>query len=248
MRVCAHRQWLRVGIVLVVLCAYVVATLGVIPSPTVIGRWLGRTMGTSERFACEDCGCGCASAMECWTHCCCHTPEERLAWALERGVMPPEGVQLSDETWVRAAKMLRPDQEHCGTCVAGMKDKARRGIGIRPVRTACDEHAGHAIERACSSGCGHACEDRPNEKCGSATACTSNPTTALLGPIMSALACKGIKELLVVGMPPTRIGGGAVTLPPPALCEELAVPSGETIASRVLEADDPPPRSAAPAS
>lgn len=44
---------------------------------------------TDERFPCEDCGCGCASALECWTNCCCHTPIERARWALANDIMVP---------------------------------------------------------------------------------------------------------------------------------------------------------------
>lgn len=42
-----------------------------------------------ERFPCESCGCGCDSAEHCWRSCCCHTLAERLAWAAENGVIPP---------------------------------------------------------------------------------------------------------------------------------------------------------------
>lgn len=158
--------------------------------------------------------------------------------------MPPENVHLSDEIWVRAAQMLRPDQDHCATCVAGMKDKARRGVGIRPVHVGCTDHARHTPVRACATACGHACEDGPVETSGRAAACDSHLPTALPGPMMSALACKGIKELLIVGMPPTRMGGGAITLPPLSLSGELATPSSDTQASRTLDAEDPPPRRA----
>lgn len=44
---------------------------------------------TDERFPCEACLCGCASARECWTDCCCHTPVERARWALTNDVMIP---------------------------------------------------------------------------------------------------------------------------------------------------------------
>ncbi len=48
---------------------------------------------TDERFPCEHCLCGCASAAECWSDCCCHTPLERARWALVNGVAVP--------TWAR---------------------------------------------------------------------------------------------------------------------------------------------------
>lgn len=42
------------------------------------------------RFPCEDCLCGCATADFCWDKCCCHTDTEKLQWALENNVQPPE--------------------------------------------------------------------------------------------------------------------------------------------------------------
>ncbi|MFG0254794.1 MAG: hypothetical protein ACF787_06815 [Rhodopirellula sp. JB053] len=44
---------------------------------------------TTERFPCENCPCGCATAEFCWDKCCCHTDAEKLAWAAENGVQPP---------------------------------------------------------------------------------------------------------------------------------------------------------------
>jgi len=35
----------------------------------------------SQPFPCMDKPCGCATAEQCFSNCCCHTPAERLAWA-----------------------------------------------------------------------------------------------------------------------------------------------------------------------
>ena len=40
-------------------------------------------------FPCQGCGCGCRTAEQCWTTCCCYTPEQRQAWARNNGVKPP---------------------------------------------------------------------------------------------------------------------------------------------------------------
>lgn len=40
----------------------------------------------SRPFPCMDKPCGCATAEQCFTSCCCHTPAETLAWARTRGV------------------------------------------------------------------------------------------------------------------------------------------------------------------
>lgn len=39
-------------------------------------------------FPCMDKPCGCATAEQCFTSCCCHTPAETLAWAKAHDVTP----------------------------------------------------------------------------------------------------------------------------------------------------------------
>lgn len=68
----------------VVLAVYVVTAAGV---PLPVGN-LSKKSG--EMFPCMDCPCGCNSAEQCWRSCCCHTLAERMDWAREHGVRPPE--------------------------------------------------------------------------------------------------------------------------------------------------------------
>ncbi|MEI7781514.1 MAG: hypothetical protein WCJ18_06265 [Planctomycetota bacterium] len=42
----------------------------------------------SRPFPCMDKACGCATAEQCFTDCCCHTPAETLAWARARRIEP----------------------------------------------------------------------------------------------------------------------------------------------------------------
>jgi hypothetical protein len=42
-----------------------------------------------QAYFCQDRPCGCASAEQCWTHCCCATQKEQLDWAEKKGVSPP---------------------------------------------------------------------------------------------------------------------------------------------------------------
>ena len=42
-----------------------------------------------QRFPCEAKPCGCDSAAKCWEKCCCHTDEQKIAWAEKNGVEPP---------------------------------------------------------------------------------------------------------------------------------------------------------------
>lgn len=42
----------------------------------------------TQPFPCMDKPCGCATAEQCFTKCCCNTPAETLAWARARAVEP----------------------------------------------------------------------------------------------------------------------------------------------------------------
>lgn len=74
-----------------------------LPSPAAIG--------THERFPCEQCGCGCRSAEQCWRHCCCMTNRQKVAWAKRNGVAVPPFVVTNAE---REALAERPRTcPHC---------------------------------------------------------------------------------------------------------------------------------------
>lgn len=48
-----------------------------------------------ERFPCERHRCGCQSAAQCWRSCCCKTMSEKLAWAKQNSVQPPNFVEVA---------------------------------------------------------------------------------------------------------------------------------------------------------
>jgi hypothetical protein len=62
--------------------AYLLVALE-IPLPAAVHK------DTSQPFPCQDHPCGCQTAEQCWTSCCCFTPEERWAWARAHDVQPP---------------------------------------------------------------------------------------------------------------------------------------------------------------
>jgi hypothetical protein len=66
----------------VMLCAYLVTTVG-IPVPARVHK------PGDTPFPCQHHACGCASAEQCRNHCCCYTASERLAWARNRGITLP---------------------------------------------------------------------------------------------------------------------------------------------------------------
>jgi hypothetical protein len=68
----------------VTLFAYLVAALGLpLPAASSFPKDHG------QPFPCQDHPCGCKTAEQCWSHCCCFSPEERFAWAREHNVQPP---------------------------------------------------------------------------------------------------------------------------------------------------------------
>lgn len=71
----------RLG-VLAACLAYLLAALEV-PLPVFVHKV------SSQPFPCQKHVCGCQTAEQCWSHCCCFTPEERWAWAREHNVEPP---------------------------------------------------------------------------------------------------------------------------------------------------------------
>ena len=54
-----------------------------------------RAANRAERYPCENCGCGCQSAEECWRHCCCLTNLQKVAWAKQHGVALPAFVAVA---------------------------------------------------------------------------------------------------------------------------------------------------------
>jgi hypothetical protein len=66
--------------------------------------------GSTEAFPCQSCGCGCKTAEQCWTNCCCFSPSERLAWAKKNNVSPPDYAVLSDTA---SSKTTKKSCIHC---------------------------------------------------------------------------------------------------------------------------------------
>ncbi len=88
-----RRTWPRIARRLmagVSLAAFLVVAIG-IPLPA------RRMKDLTRPFPCQDHLCGCTSAEECWSHCCCYTHEEHLAWAREHHVEPPASFCKHDE-------------------------------------------------------------------------------------------------------------------------------------------------------
>ncbi len=71
---------------------------------------------TTTPFPCMNSPCGCRTAEHCWHNCCCHTLAERIEWARENHVRPPDGVLAEAKAegieWDDAAE----DSGHSDAC------------------------------------------------------------------------------------------------------------------------------------
>ncbi len=77
---------------------------------------------SGERFACQSRRCGCRTAAQCWTSCCCFTLEERIAWARANNA------EIPAQALARAATLATGDSpvakgdsavaKACGNCCA----------------------------------------------------------------------------------------------------------------------------------
>lgn len=207
----------------IALAAYLCASFGVMPSFARLGAIVGRMTGA--RFPCESCACGCASAHECWTACCCHSEQERLVWAILNDVEPPEGVHFSAEQWrdaelaVRQMLAQRSSAHDAPACPLCVHDEPE---------TSTDSCSGCA-----SGGSAHAC---------GAPAGLANESP---GGAMSALSCKGLNPLILTGVLHARPRDvGVLQHGTPIRWASLHL-SADQAFSRTLDAPVPPPRLAA---
>lgn len=108
-----RRFWIalpyRLGILGVVL-AYALAALE-IPLPVLVHK------DSSQPFPCQAHPCGCRTAEQCWSHCCCFSPEERWAWAKAHNVEPPVYAEKPVEKPIARGwnKVKLRDRAHQGT-------------------------------------------------------------------------------------------------------------------------------------
>ncbi len=81
-------------------------------APIPIG-WKPRIPTGSEPFPCQNCHCGCVTPEQCWTNCCCFSPEKRREWAAENGVKPPSYAVLTSSVGKFASKPASAAMQTC---------------------------------------------------------------------------------------------------------------------------------------
>jgi hypothetical protein len=169
------------------LFAYLSTTIG-FPLPVVPVK------DHSQRYPCEHHLCGCRNAEDCWRHCCCHTPEERWAWARANGIEPPAYAERPvSDGWRTARLRDRAEAASCPNC--RRESAGQQNASSTSPRPCC---AGHANGRSC-------CQAQPPKP----TTEAERKPGAAVGWVagMAAQQCRGVSTLW--------LSSGAVLPPPP---------------------------------
>lgn len=144
-----------------------------------VGIPLTKTAPVKEgRFPCEDCPCGCSSAEFCWDQCCCHSDLEKLRWAAEHEVTPPDFLLARVAGPIRTNAVASSETSKSVTsccCISGVKLPAKLNkvqqvvatVAAMPTKT---------------------CVTDPNE-----SACTTRPRGSRLVLLESAAKCRGVE-------------------------------------------------------
>lgn len=183
----------------------------------------------SQPFPCMDKPCGCGTAEQCFTNCCCHTLAERLAWAKARGLEPAVLAALARRVAVVAVATAEPGLPPVGSCCSATPKIPSR-CDLTPA--CCQEEDTSTI----SSVAEHADEPQPETD-------DDLPRGAAGTVILRAmLACGGLAN----GLLAAAVGG---SLPPPqvefisleGLRQEIAC-RDESPLRLPAEPAEPPPR------
>jgi hypothetical protein len=78
----------------------------------------------SQPFPCMDKTCGCATAEQCFTSCCCSTPAETLAWARARRVEPAVLAALEQRVASSSQLAAKAPKSSCCSTKAPVAEKS----------------------------------------------------------------------------------------------------------------------------
>ncbi len=193
------------------LLAYLAASIG-FPVPAA-----SLTKSSGQAFPCQHHHCGCQNAEQCWSSCCCYSPEEHLTWAKENDVTPP------------------PPKESppaAGWQTTRQRDRAEEKKPHKPACPSCAETDRAETSREKSPTCA---DCKPSS--------APTPTSGLRWIAgMSARCCQGQRTLWIstgaVLLPPPAPSWKPYACPP-----EWLVLSPSSLCSLSSIPPDPPPRS-----
>lgn len=108
-------RYTRSAAALLTLFSFVISA---VPVPLPVVPISSTAVVGEEPFPCQGSRCGCRSAKQCWTACCCRKPSERKRWAEEQQVRPPAYAVLHDGS--ASAEQERPaaGRSCCSAAVA----------------------------------------------------------------------------------------------------------------------------------
>lgn len=81
------------------------------PASAAVKRLAGKDR--SRPFPCMDKPCGCVTAEQCFTNCCCNTPAETLAWAKAHAVEPAVLAALARRAASGRQTVAKPAKSSC---------------------------------------------------------------------------------------------------------------------------------------
>lgn len=165
----------------------------------------------SRPFPCMNKPCGCRSARQCFTSCCCHTPAETLAWARSHGLEPAVLAALASRV---AAATPQPVARGCCSDPADCHEDGGPDTGCdatSPDDTVCSDYQSLAADPV--EGDPGIPPARPEQPADDTP--TPTPTDAVI--LRAMLACGGIVS---------QWTAVATSLPPPAtISSDLSCPA-----------------------
>jgi hypothetical protein len=189
----------------------------------------------STPFPCMDKPCGCATAEQCFTSCCCHTPAETLAWAKANRLEPSLLAALERRVTRTASTAIGQDSRPSGCCGGGAKPRATPSCCSRTDAEAdmCTDY------RSLAANTDRPAEPEAPDRTGGDDASRCTPRGRAVS-MKAMLACGGITAAwssLAAAVPPLRVE-----------IELAAAPVGEIVigddvaGSGLAVPDAPPPR------
>lgn len=99
-----------------------------LPIPSSLPLSMGEPSTAKEEFPCQSSLCGCKTARQCWTYCCCTTRAQRIEWARRHNVpLPP---------YLEAVDYVAPAENKKACCSNSNEDGKRQSTPARKTRFA----------------------------------------------------------------------------------------------------------------
>jgi hypothetical protein len=138
---------IRRGLAVCAVLGQLLGTIGIVPVQAD-----SRTV-SSTPYPCQKFPCGCRTAEQCWSGpCCCFTMREKVAWAAERGIDPPQhAVQLAlDESRVDESEVADGSDPQGDCCTKSKQNKSthnenRVNQSTEPTAICCSEERNSTV-------------------------------------------------------------------------------------------------------